>query len=235
MPQRLVAEASDDHNPPMNLNSKYFDRIRISQPDEAPVSANGQACEWHGCGQLGGFRAPKGRDREGEYYNLCLDHVREYNKSYNYFAGMKDDDVIAYQRSASLGHRPTWTMGVNADSTSDVRPDPNHAWAAAFADPFGAFGAARRAHGPAGSGPQGSAAHGAGPAASERRPLRNLERRSFAALNLDGDEGGVEIKARYKALVKQFHPDANGGDRSSEDRLRQIIQAYHYLKAAGFC
>ena len=57
----------------------------------------------------------------------------------------------------------------------------------------------------------------------------------FANLDLDGDESGTEIKSRYKDLVKRLHPDANGGDRSSEDRLRQIIQAYHYLKAAGFC
>ena len=69
----------------------------------------------------------------------------------------------------------------------------------------------------------------------ERRPLKNLERRSFVALDLEGWEGASEIKARYKALVKRLHPDANGGDRSSEDRLRQIIQAYHYLKSAGFC
>ena len=69
----------------------------------------------------------------------------------------------------------------------------------------------------------------------ERKPLKNLERRSFAALNLEGSETAAEIKARYKELVKRLHPDANGGDRSSEDRLRQIIQAYHYLRSAGFC
>ena len=215
----------------MNLNSKYFDRIRISRPDEEPVTPDTQTCEWHGCGRLGGYRAPKGRDRERQYYNLCLDHVREYNKAYNYFAGMKDDDVIAYQRSASLGHRPTWTMGVNADSAAGARYEhPNQAWAAAFADPFGIFGgprAERRA--------RSTADEQAAQAESQRRPLRNHERRSFATLNLDGYENGSEIKARYKALVKQLHPDANGGDRSSEDRLRQIIQAYHYLKAAGFC
>jgi len=209
----------------MNLNSKYFDRIRISAA-EAPRSADTQPCEWHGCNQLGGYRAPKGRDREGQYYNLCLDHVREYNQSYNYFAGMKDDDVVAYQRSASLGHRPTWTMGVNADSAgataANAHVHPNAEWARAFADPFGMFGAARaRAH--------------EQPAEPERRPLKNLERKSFAMLDLEGYENGTEIKARYKMLVKQLHPDANGGDRSSEDRLRQIIQAYHYLKAAGFC
>ncbi len=187
------------------------------------MAADTRPCEWHGCGNLGGYRAPKGRDREGQYYNLCLDHVREYNKSYNYFAGMKDDDVVAYQRSANIGHRPTWTMGVNADSVEAQKFHPNRAWAAAFSDPFGVFG---------GSGDRRAREQKVEP---ESRPLRNLERRSFATLDLEGGESGTEIKARYKALVKQLHPDANGGDRSSEDRLRQIIQAYHYLKAAGFC
>jgi hypothetical protein len=205
----------------MDLNSKYFDRIRI-RPDRGAAEAIDSApCEWQGCDRLGGYRAPKGRGREGEYYNLCLDHVREYNKSYNYFAGMADDDVVAYQRSASTGHRPTWTMGVNPDAEKSSRVHPNQAWAAAFADPFGIFG--------------GGPVHRQAETETARRPLRNLERRSFAVLDLEGGEDGTEIKARYKALVKRFHPDANGGDRSSEDRLRQIIQAYHYLKAAGFC
>ena len=119
------------------------------------------------------------------------------------------------------GHRPTWTMGVNADGAEAAKLDPNRAWAAAFTDPFGIFGGGHQ--------PRSEKA------APEPRPLRNLERKSFAVLDLDGSEEGTEIKARYKALVKQLHPDANGGDRSSEDRLRQIIQAYHYLKSAGFC
>ncbi len=203
----------------MNLNSKYFDRIRIATDGPAVDTPETAPCEWQGCTHAGGYRAPKGRGREGQYYNLCLDHVREYNKSYNYFAGMGDDDIIAYQRSAATGHRPTWTMGVNREEF-DRTADPNSAWSAAFSDPFGIFGGGRTDR------------RTAEPA---RRQLRNAERRSFAVLDLEGDEEGTEIKARYKALVKQHHPDANGGDRSSEDRLRQIIQAYHYLKAAGFC
>ena len=169
---------------------------------------------------MGGYRAPKGRGHEGQYYNFCLDHVREYNKSYNYFAGMADAEIDDYQRSAATGHRPTWTMGVNRAGPARPR-DPRFTWSAAFADPFGIFG---------GDAPRAEPKH-----EPERRPLRNLERRSFAALDLEGHETGSEIKARYKALVKRLHPDANGGDRSSEDRLRQIIQAYHYLRSVGFC
>ena len=204
----------------MNLNSKYFDRIRIS-PDESGVDDPATApCEADGCAHLGGYRAPKGRGREGQYYNFCLDHVREYNKSYNYFAGMPDTDVAAYQRSAATGHRPTWTMGVNR-AAGDAGADPRFAWASAFADPFGMF--------------HGDIPRPQRPEETARRPLRNMERKSFAALSLDGHETAEEIKARYKMLVKQLHPDANGGDRSSEDRLRQIIQAYHYLRSVGFC
>ena len=200
----------------MNLNSKYFDRIRIN-PDGDVKTADAPACEWQGCAQAGGYRAPKGRQMEGKYFHFCLDHVREYNKSYNYFAGMGDDDIIAYQRSAATGHRPTWSMGVrHADGRTADKPG----WAETFNDPFGIFGGTY---------------HRRSESEPERRPLKNLERRSFAALNLEGSETASEIKGRYKELVKRLHPDANGGDRSSEDRLRQIIQAYHYLRSAGFC
>ena len=58
-------------------------------------------------------RAPKGRDREKEYWRFCLEHVREYNNSYNFFAGMSDDAVSQYQKDALIGHRPTWKMGAN--------------------------------------------------------------------------------------------------------------------------
>ena len=207
----------------MNLNSKYFDRIRIN-PRGAPIKdAAGPACDWADCKQSGTHRAPKGRRHEGQFFSFCLDHVRAYNKSYNYFAGMPDDDVAAYQRSAATGHRPTWAMGVKDGSAKKAKRGAGDktAWADAFIDPFGMF---------ADGNPQK-----ASKPEPERRPLKNLERRSFAALDMEGWEDASEIKARYKRLVKRLHPDANGGDRSSEDRLRQIIQAYHYLKSAGFC
>lgn len=200
----------------MNLNSKYFDRIRIN-PGGGPVEDEGPLCEWKGCSHRGTHRAPKGRRQEGEFFRFCLDHVREYNKSYNYFAGMADDDIAAYQRSAATGHRPTWSIGVNDAAGMRDRAS----WADAFLDPFGMF--------------NGTNGRKTASAERERRPLKNVERRSFAALDLEGWEDASEIKARYKTLVKRLHPDANGGDRSSEDRLRQIIQAYHYLKSAGFC
>ncbi len=68
----------------------------------------------------------------------------------------------------------------------------------------------------------------------ETRVIRNAERKALDALGLEGVATTAEIKVRFKELVKRHHPDANGGDRSSEDRLREIIQAYNYLKSVGF-
>jgi hypothetical protein len=202
----------------MNFDSKYFDGIRISAKRQRFEEKKADDCEWQGCDKPGGYRAPKGRHQEGKYHNFCIDHVREYNKKYNYFAGMADDEIINYQRSASTGHRPTWNVGVGKNGTGKAGHQP---WAEAFTDPFGFFG---------GTGDEPNAESHA-----NRRPLGNFERRSFEALELEGTENGTTIKARYKELVKRLHPDANGGDRSLEDRLREIIQAYNYLKSAGFC
>ena len=76
---------------------------------------------------------------------------------------------------------------------------------------------------------QSSTRIGAG--ASENRVVRNAERKALDALGLEATPTAHEVKTRFKALVKRHHPDANGGDRSSEDRLREIIQAYNYLKS----
>lgn len=202
----------------MKLDSKLFDSIRIkAAPRRAAVAA--PLCDNPGCGQVGGYRAPKGRLHEGQYFNFCLDHVREYNKSYNYFAGMPEQDIDAYRVDAATGHRPTWAMGARA-----ARPQAKGADAGgdSLRDVFGilngmGLGAEKPAEAP------------------RRRPLHNSERASFAVLDLEGGEPAEEIKSRFKALVKRLHPDANGGDRGTEDRLREIIQAYNHLKASGFC
>lgn len=203
---------------PMKLESKYFDSIRI-KPATAAVADRTPTCEHAGCRAPGAFRAPKGRAHEGKYYNFCLDHVREYNKSYNYFSGMAEPDIDAYRVDAATGHRPTWAMGAQAGRPR--QGGPRDKGGEHLRDVFGILDGAD-VQGPVNNGPR-------------QRPLHNSERHSFAILDLEGREPREEIKSRFKSLVKRLHPDANGGDRSSEDRLREIIQAYNHLKAAGFC
>ena len=208
----------------MNLNSRLFDRIRIRPTADEPKAAPEQVCEKPGCGLAGAFRAPKGRGREGQFFRFCGDPVREYNASYNYFAGMNDDAVAAYQKDAVIGHRPTWTMGVNPAAKKggpERQEPPPRDWS--YSDPLGILRG------------QGFTADMGRPAEPAKPRRSELARRALDVLGLDEDADGPAIKAQYKVLVKKFHPDAHGGDRSFEERLRDIIKAHDTLKAAGLC
>ena len=208
----------------MRTNSPLFDRIRVKPDQDRRLRAELPPCQWPRCAAPATHRAPKGRLRANEYWRFCLEHVREYNNSYNFFAGMSDDAVAQYQKEAITGHRPTWKMG----SIGGKRAAPRRArggfraaeWEAA--DPFSLFGETGAQRGHARPAPEG-------------RKILNAQRRAFDVLGLEADAKRADIKARFKMLVKRHHPDANGGDRGSEDPLREIIPAYNYLKSAGFC
>ena len=209
----------------MKLDSPFFDRLRLKPDAARRAKSDCPRCEWPGCDQPGAHRAPKGRGHEGQYWHYCLAHVREYNHTYNYFAGMGDEAVSAYQKDAVTGHRPTWRMGMRAARSAEERNTAEAGLGSKgrrWHDPFRFFEEV------------GGMAHPA-PETPESRTIRNAERKAFGVLALEIHASAIEIKSRFKELVKIHHPDTNGGDRSTEDRLREIIQAYNYLKSAGFC
>src|SRR5690606_35778294 len=142
-PALLVAKRLYAHNCPMKLDSPWFDRIRAAKkPGPAEAAARHGGCQHPGCAEKGEFRAPKGRNREGEYFHFCFDHVRQYNQSYNYFRDMPDEAVRAWEKDNLTGHRPTWTMGVNKAAGASSRPHSAHPRYANwdFADPYNLFG-----------------------------------------------------------------------------------------------
>lgn len=210
----------------MKTDSPLFDRIRVKPDQDRRLRAECPACDWPGCDGAATHRAPKGRLRANEYWRFCLAHVREYNHSYNFFSGMSEEAIAKFQKDAVTGHRPTWKMGMTGGRGRAARPAPGRFYPGhgEAEDPFGIFGefagGARADH--ARNTPEG-------------RTIFNAGRKAFAVLGLEAGAPRADIKARFKALVKRHHPDANGGDRGSEDRLREIIQAYNYLKTAGFC
>jgi hypothetical protein len=206
----------------MRTNSPLFDRIRVKPDQDRRLRAELPTCQWPSCEAPATHRAPKGRLRANEYWRFCLEHVREYNNSYNFFAGMSEDAIARYQKEAVTGHLPTWKMGSIGGQRATNRGRAKTAtsgWAAD--DPFSLFGET------------GGGGHAR--TAPEGRKIFNAQRRAFEVLGLEADAKRADIKSRFKMLVKRHHPDANGGDRGSEDRLREIIQAYNYLKSAGFC
>ena len=197
----------------MKFNSPLFDKVRVKPDKDRRKKTGGPACEWAGCKEIATNRAPKGKQNDKEYWRFCLAHTREYNQSYNFFKGMNDADVLAYQKDALTGHRPTWKMGTGKRTAQqDFRT------LGTGTDTFGLFGEGLRSE-------QQKRA--------EARPIRNAERKALSALGLDVGATPKQVKVRFKELVKQFHPDANGGDRSTEDRLVEVIKSYNYLKSVG--
>jgi hypothetical protein len=195
----------------MNLNSPLFDGIRTQREPREEKRETGVKCDSPGCVAEGAFRAPMGRLREGQYFCFCLDHVREYNATYNYFNGMNDTDVARYVKDATVGHRPTWSMGTRRGQAG-FREEGGPT-----ADPLG----------------MNRARYHRRPAQAKREPRYSpVTMRALEALGLDETVGPEAIRTRYKDLVKRHHPDANGGDRSREEKLREIIHAYKTLRAA---
>lgn len=204
----------------MKAYPKYFEKIRIRPEKDAELKSRAPICQWDGCNEAGTHRAPVGRMKEGEYFRFCFDHVREYNKGFNYFSGVSDNEIARFQKEALTGHRPTWRMGANGGG---MRSAPDFAQQRSgragyynrMRDPFNLFG---------------SGAHEV-----RERKAKPLEAKALETLGLDTKATGQDIKSRYKELVKRHHPDANGGDRGSEDRFRDVLQAYRVLKQAGLC
>lgn len=185
---------------------RYTAEARKKPPTE-------RLCDKPGCDAYGEYRAPKSRaqdhhNREDAYYHFCMEHVREFNKSWNYFEGMSDEESFKYQTDAHYADRPTWPMGDRLASAM---------WNRHIKDPMGFT--------------QGTK-YEAETVEPEARRYTTEQRRAFANLDIQPTDDLHEIKVRYKSLVRQFHPDANGGDRKYESRLKLITEAYRILTAS---
>ena len=215
----LAGFSFESHNrSTMNFNSRLFDRIRIGPSVAEEVEeGRGTRCDHAGCRRLGEFRAPQGRGREGKFFLFCMEHVKAYNATYNYFAGMDDEALAAYAKQEEIGHRPTWKLGVNSKAARMAqRGRVARGEAPEAQDAFNIFGARH-----------------AQQAANPEPRVGVVARKALETLNLDITSDSAAIKARYKELVKRFHPDANGGDRSREGTLQEILKAYQQLKSVG--
>ena len=183
-----------------------------------PEAAAVHACAWPDCGAPAGYKAPRSKEELRDYIWFCLDHVREYNKSWNYYEGMDDAEVEAAVRSDTTWNRPSWPLGDNGRENSGhgTGPEKNGYKPGDFVnmrDPFGLFDDQAVNWSPSSEVVNG-------------RVLTEAERRAVRVLGLDFPLEERDVKARYKELVKRYHPDANGGDRGAEEKFKQITGAY---------
>lgn len=175
-------------------------------------------CAWPGCDAPGEFRAPEGRggsagfDGPGRWRFLCLDHVRAFNDSYNFFSGMSPEEIEAAQTPYG-----GWERQTRAFASAGGSPPPR--WAD-FADPLDAIGARFKPQSP-------SANPGAYPGA---RPLSAADRSALKVMGLAPDADRQALRRRYSELVRKYHPDRNGGDRTHEAALQKVVEAYQRLR-----
>lgn len=168
------------------------------------VEPSGNRCAQPGCAQPGDFRAPRSRQNLRDYQWLCEDHIREFNKNWNYFEGMGQDEIYEFQKEATHGHRPTWRADQVGKNTERKMEEALHAM---FGDESGReFKAAAR-------------------------PISAKVKDALAVLDLPHPSDKNAVKAQYRELVKKYHPDVNRGNERAEETFKKITASYHYLLA----
>jgi len=181
---------------------------------------SGRECEAEGCREPGEFRAPGERsasfDGPGDTRWFCLDHVREFNSGYDWFAGMTPEEIIEAQSPINGWRRDT--RAFRADAGIDGLPR----WAD-FDDPLDAIGVRASELRMRAAGRQAYAKFTA------------REHEALGVMGLDPQADRKRLRSRYSELVRKYHPDRNGGDRAYEARLQSVVEAYQLLrKAAAF-
>jgi len=196
--------------PPCAHNSGMSRRGASARPIPADPDAPQRPCDAPGCTAAGEFRAPRSRSRLNEYLWFCLPHVREYNAAWDYYKGMGPAEIEAHLRNDTAWQRPTWPLG-RLGGVRRFAPE-------FLRDPLGML-------------------HDT-PLHTRRRERKRQEdsgpppelRAALDVLGLDWPVEQPALRARYKELAKRLHPDANGGDRGAEEKLKDVNRAYSLLR-----
>jgi hypothetical protein len=195
-------------------------RVPIDPVFAAEPEPPARTCDQPGCEAGGDFRAPKSRLDLNCYFWFCLEHIRAYNSAWNYYAGMSDNEIEAELRSDTVWQRPSWKLG--------QRHGPSYA--TRVRDPFGFYESAAGAAAQGRERQRRAAGNGAGGNGAAARAVSARDQ-ALAVFAMAPPVTAAGLKARYKTLVKLHHPDAHGGDKAAEEKLKIINQAYATLKA----
>jgi len=161
-------------------------------------------CEWEKCNEIGSFKAPVEKDNSKNFRWLCGEHIKLFNKSWDYFDGMSENEIINFLKSDITWHRPTQEFG-SADNFFNIL------WSNALSDKFNFFENGKSAK-------------------FRNRKLCEKDRDAFRIMGLDFTADWASIQKKFKTLVKKFHPDKNAGSKKYEDKLKKITLAYSHLK-----
>ena len=161
-------------------------------------------CEWGNCMEIGNYKAPMEKDNSKNYRWLCVEHIKLFNKSWDYFDGMSEEEIIKFLKSDVTWHRPTQKFG---------SPDNffNILWNNALNDKFKIFNENKSTD-------------------VNIRKLCKQDKDAFNVMGLEFSSDLLTLQKKFKTLVKKFHPDRHSGNKIYEDRLKKITLAYSHLK-----
>jgi len=162
-------------------------------------------CEWENCKESGKFKAPQEKDNSKNYKWLCKEHIKLFNKNWNYFEGMSQDEIEDFLKSDLTWHRPTQKFA-SSDNFFNIL------WNNALSDKFNFFKQEKIANG------------------FTVRKLSEKDKDAFRIMELELNADWSIIQKKFKTLVKKFHPDRNAGNKRFEDKLKKITLAYSHLK-----
>ncbi len=162
-------------------------------------------CDWNNCLEEGSYKAPIEKDNSKKYRILCLNHVREFNKNWNYFEGMNDDQIYEFLKSDMTWHKPTQSFS-SSDNFFKIL------WNNALKDELNKYKI------------NGQLDH------MNQFKFNNNDIKAFSILGVSVGIKWERVQEKFKKLVKKFHPDMNSGNNKYEDKLKVITLAYTQLK-----
>ncbi len=191
----------------MSVSSQKKKNPRGRRSMSGASETSQRVCDHEGCEQPGKFRAPKAPDVLDDYYWFCQEHVREYNLKWNFFDGKTEAEM-----NAQMSEDKVWERRTKPHTDPETR-----AWARlGIDDPHQVLGA--------------NATRNKGRNGGTGRRLPPTEQRAIDILDAKSDWSKKEVRKAYKALIKVLHPDMNGGDRSQEEQLQQVVWAWDQIK-----
>jgi len=158
-------------------------------------------CDWNNCFNIGEYKAPVEKDNSKKYRLLCLNHVKEFNKNWNYFSGMDDDQILEFLKSDITWHKPTQSF-TSSDNFFKIL------WNNALNDEIDTCKFKN----------------------INQFKFNNNDIKAFSILGISVGLKWSKIQDKFKKLVKKFHPDMNSGNKNYEEKLKVITLAYTQLK-----
>ena len=162
-------------------------------------------CEWENCKEIGSYKAPVEKDNSKNYRCLCEKPIVSFNKSWDYFDGMNQDEIEEFLKSDMTWHRPTQKFG-SSDNFFNIL------WNNALNDKFNFFKQEKNTH------------------SLNEKKLSEKDVDAFKIMELELNASWPIIQKKFKTLVKKFHPDKNSGNKQFEDKLKKITLAYSHLR-----